>query len=253
MERLLDGRVAIVTGAAQGIGRVLARELARHGAAVVAADLQAERVQQLCDELTAEGSKALAVRVDLREWNSVSSMVSAALDVFGRVDVLVNNAALFSALRRKAFWDIDEAEWDEVMAVNVRGVFFCCKAVFPVMRKQEYGKIVNFSSASIFRARNQLAHYVTSKAAVIGLTRAIAREMGPFGIRVNSVAPGATATEANAEISPESFHQAAVRERCLARVQVPEDIAGAVVFLASPLSDFITGQTFVVDGGQYFL
>lgn len=253
MQRLLQGRVAIVTGAAQGIGRVVAREMAREGAAVVIADIQEERAQRVREELASEGARVIAVRVDVREPQSVRAMVEAAVEAFGTVDVLVNDAALYSGLQRKPFWEIEEAEWDAVMAVNVRGIFSCCKAVFPVMRERGYGKIVNFSSGSVYRARNQMAHYVASKAAVIGLTRALAREMGPYGIRVNAVAPGATSTEANQSISSAGFQQARAQDRCLGRVQVPEDVAGAVVFLASSLSDFITGQTLLVDGGQNFL
>jgi NAD(P)-dependent dehydrogenase (short-subunit alcohol dehydrogenase family) len=189
----LQGRVAIVTGAAQGIGARYAASLAAEGATVVCADvIDAEPVAA---QIRAAGGRALALRADVSSAESVRQMAAASVEAFGRIDVLVNNAGLFANLAMKPFEQIDAAEWDRVMAVNVRGPFECAKAVLPQMRAQGYGKIVNIASATVFKGSPLLLHYVTSKGAVVAMTRSLARELGDAGIRVNTLAPGLTASE----------------------------------------------------------
>ena len=246
----LQGRVAIVTGAAQGIGARYAAALAAEGAALVCADvIDAEPVAA---QIRAAGGRALALRADVSSAESVRQMAAASVEAFGRIDVLVNNAGLFANLALKPFEQIEAVEWDRVMAVNVRGPFECAKAVLPQMRAQGYGKIVNIASATVFKGSPMLLHYVTSKGAVVAMTRSLARELGDAGIRVNTLAPGLTASE-NTLANP--AWQGAVganniASRAIKREVTPEDLCGTLVFLASAESDFVTGQVIVVDGGS---
>ena len=246
----LQGRVAIVTGAAQGIGARYAAALAAEGAALVCADvIDAEPVAA---QIRAAGGRALALRADVSSAESVRQMAAASVEAFGRIDVLVNNAGLFANLALKPFEQIEAAEWDRVMAVNVRGPFECAKAVLPQMRAQGYGKIVNIASATVFKGSPMLLHYVTSKGAVVAMTRSLARELGDAGIRVNTLAPGLTASE-NTLANP--AWQGAVganniASRAIKREVTPEDLCGTLVYLASAESDFVTGQVIVVDGGS---
>jgi len=246
----LQGRVAIVTGAAQGIGARYAGALAAEGAALVCADvIDAEPVAA---QIRAAGGRALALRADVSSAESVRQMAAASVEAFGRIDVLVNNAGLFANLAMKPFEQIEAAEWDRVMAVNVRGPFECAKAVLPQMRAQGYGKIVNIASATVFKGSPMLLHYVTSKGAVVAMTRSLARELGDAGIRVNTLAPGLTASE-NTLANP--AWQGAVganniASRAIKREVTPEDLCGTLVYLASAESDFVTGQVIVVDGGS---
>ena len=246
----LQGRVAIVTGAAQGIGARYAAALAAEGAALVCADvIDAEPVAA---QIRAAGGRALALRADVSSAESVRQMAAASVEAFGRIDVLVNNAGLFANLALKPFEQIESAEWDRVMAVNVRGPFECAKAVLPQMRAQGYGKIVNIASATVFKGSPMLLHYVTSKGAVVAMTRSLARELGDAGIRVNTLAPGLTASE-NTLANP--AWQGAVganniASRAIKREVTPEDLCGTLVYLASAESDFVTGQVIVVDGGS---
>ena len=177
-------------------------------------------------------------------------MAAAAEAEFGRIDALVNNAGLMSELGRRAWHEIDVAEWDRVMAVNLRGLFLCCRAVYPYMRRQGRGKIVNISSGRVFEGTPYRLHYTTSKAGVVGFTRALAREVGGDNICVNAVAPGLTLSGAQATTSPPEYVLDYDRGRSLRRSQYPDDLVGAVVFLVSRASDFITGQTLNVDGGH---
>ena len=246
----LQGRVAIVTGAAQGIGARYAAALAAEGAALVCADvIDAEPVAA---QIRAAGGRALALRADVSSAESVRQMAAASVEAFGRIDVLVNNAGLFANLALKPFEQIEAVEWDRVMAVNVRGPFECAKAVLPQMRAQGYGKIVNIASATVFKGSPMLLHYVTSKGAVVAMTRSLARELGDAGIRVNTLAPGLTASE-NTLANP--AWQGAVganniASRAIKREVTPEDLCGTLVYLASAESDFVTGQVIVVDGGS---
>jgi 3-oxoacyl-[acyl-carrier protein] reductase len=245
----LDDRVVVVTGAGQGLGRAFAHRLAESGARVVVADLDGARAASVAQEI---GEAGLAVEVDVSDEASVAALFARVDEACGRLDVLVNNAAVFSTLRMGPFEEITVDEWDHVMAVNVRGPFLCSRAAAPLMRRTGGGKIVNISSATVFMGRPNYLHYVTSKAAVIGMTRALAAELGPHGITVNALAPGSTETEIPREtVTPEQAARI-VAGQAIGRRQVPDDLAGVVVFLASPASDFMTGQTMNVDGGAAF-
>ena len=245
----LSGRVAIVTGAAQGIGAEYARALAAEGAAVMVGDLQ--DAGPVAQAIVAAGGQARAVSVDVTDPASVRRMVADTVGQFGGLDILVNNAALFAKLKLKPFEEIDSAEWDRVMAVNVRGSFECAKAAAPEMRKKKYGKIVNIASGTVFKGAPMLLHYVTSKGAVIAMTRCLARELGDDGIRVNTLAPGLVMSEgarANPDVSASAKDNTA--SRAIKREAMPEDMCGTLLYLCSPESDFVTGQVLVVDGGS---
>jgi 3-oxoacyl-[acyl-carrier protein] reductase len=244
--------VALVTGGAQGLGRAFCHALAAAGAPVAVADRNEPGARRVASEVAEAGGTAAAVGIDVADEESVAAAVDEMERELGPIDVLVNSAAVFSTLRRRPFTEIPVAEWDEVMAVNVRGVFLTCRALAPRMVQRGYGKIVNISSATIWSGRPYYAHYVSSKAAVVGLTRALANELGPHGVRVNAITPGPTRTEVErATMTGREWEQAAERT-ALRREEVPGDLTGAVLFLASPASDFITGQTLNVDGGVDF-
>jgi NAD(P)-dependent dehydrogenase (short-subunit alcohol dehydrogenase family) len=245
----LKDRVAIVTGAARGIGQAYCLALAREGAKVVAADILscAETVAKVQDA----GGEVLGVTADVASAPSTQTMASQALERFGRIDVLVNNAAVLPKF--SPFEQIQEAEWDRVMAVNIKGMWLCCKAVIPIMRQQGKGKIINISSDTIWGGTPMLLHYVASKGAVFAFTRALARELSGTGINVNAITPGYTLTEgvqAVADAETVAHIRALVLEQqIIKRSEEPTDLAGTVVFLASEDSDFITGQTINVNGG----
>ena len=247
----LDGKVAIITGGAAGIGFAYAKRFLAEGARVVVADIADPR--PAADKLDPTG-RVLGVPPDVSDAASVRAMVEAALARFARIDVLVNNAAVFATLKPQRFDEIPEAEWDRVMAVNVRGVWNCARAVVPAMRAQGGGRIVNVASAIVAKGTALLMHYVASKGAVVAMTRALARELGPDRITVNAVAPGlilSDTVQANPDIT--GFQEAAIMEaRSLKRDAFPDDVEGTVVFLASDDSAFMSGQTLIVDGGSVF-
>jgi NAD(P)-dependent dehydrogenase (short-subunit alcohol dehydrogenase family) len=249
-DRLHD-KIAVITGAATGIGFAYAKRFLAEGARVVVADIADPAAA--VDKLDTAG-RALGVRTDVSDAGSVRAMVEAALARFGRIDVLVNNAAVFATLKPQPFDEIPEAEWDRVMAVNVKGVWNCARAVVPAMRAQGGGRIVNVASAIVAKGTARLMHYVTSKGAVVAMTRALARELGPDRITVNAVAPGlilSDTVQANPDIT--SFQESAVMQaRSLKRDAFPDDVEGTVVFLASDDSAFMSGQTLIVDGGSVF-
>jgi NAD(P)-dependent dehydrogenase (short-subunit alcohol dehydrogenase family) len=249
MERL-KGKVAIVTGGAMGIGKAIAMRLAKDGASAVIADI--EKFDRAAAEIAkATGARTLGLGVDVSEEADVSKMVSETAKAFGRIDILVNNAAVFSSIELRPFENIPIAEFRRVMEVNIMGVWLCCRACVPHMRKGGYGRIVNLASGAPLKGVPLFLHYVSSKGAVIAMTRALAREVGKDGITVNSLAPGFTLSENVAK------HEAHVRQgeatrmtRAIPRDEKPEDLVGAVSFLASEDAAFITGQTLVVDGGS---
>lgn len=245
----MNGQVAVVTGAGRGLGREIGIGLAEAGAAVVFADLDVESAIEAAAIVTARGSTALAVAVDVADEASTQEMANVTVTRFGRIDVLVNNAAVYAGLERKPFTDITVEEWDRVMAVNLRGPWLATRAVFPTMRDQGYGRVVNIASAVFFSGSPMWAHYVSSKGGVIGLTRALAMEVGSEGITVNAVAPGFTLTEASLALMEDAEHYG-VSRGAIRRAEVPADVLGAVLFLASSASGFVTGQTIVVDGGR---
>ncbi|MCL6592968.1 MAG: 3-oxoacyl-ACP reductase FabG [Alicyclobacillus sp.] len=253
MSQRLLGKVAIVTGGGHGIGKAYARRLAEEGARVVIAELDEPACQRVAEEMSAQGWEVLGIPVDVREERQLQEMAEKALNRFGRIDVLVNNAAVFATIpiSRTTFDRIDPKEWDLVMEVNVKGTWLACRAVAPVMQAQRSGKIINIASGTAFHGRGGRIHYISSKAAILGFTKALARELGDFNINVNCIAPGSTLSEENPDEQVVQHRLDSSRTRVLKRVQTPADLLGALVFLASSESDFITGQTLVVDGGNY--
>jgi len=244
----LAGKVAIVTGGARHIGAVYCRKLAAEGAAVIIADvLDGDKVVQ---EITAAGGRAMALKVDVSKQEDTIQMAAETVKTFGRIDILVNNAAIFINIQRQPFYEITAEEWDRVSAVNIKGPFLCAKAVFPQMKEQRSGKIINISSSTAFAGTPLFLHYVASKAALIGMTRSLAREVGEFGICVNAIAPGLVQHEG--QTAPKEFTEFQLKARSIKRLQTPEDLLGVLVYLASLDSDFVTGQTILVDGGGIF-
>ena len=246
----LDGRVAIVTGAAQGIGAAFARGMAADGAKIVVADLDSGAA--VVDEIRAAGGEAIDAPTDISTKDGCDAMVAKTVEAFGRLDVLVNNAAIFTSVDRKNFDEIAVEEWDAVMAVNVRGVWLGCCAAVREMRKAGYGKIVSICTGRIFKGSPYFLHYDASKAALLGITRSLAREVGSDGIRVNAIAPGSTMSE---NVKARSNWMggdpaATMATRAIKRHEEPDDLVGACIFLSSGESDFVTGQTLVVDGGS---
>lgn len=246
---VLEGRVAIVTGAAGGLGRAFCLALAAAGARLVAADLSGQGAMQTAEAVSAAGGEALAVAVDVTNLAETERMAATALDRWGQVDILVNNAGLYATLARRPFFELSPEEWDRVMAVNLKGPWLCARAVYPAMKQQGYGKIINIASATFFSGSPLWSHYVASKGGLIGLTRSMAREVGDDGICVNAIAPGFTLTEASRSVMPDAEAYGVARG-AIKRAELPEDVVGLVVFLASDASNFITGQTIVVDGGR---
>lgn len=252
MSRELDGKVAIVTGGGHGIGKAYCHHLAEHGASVVVAELDGAAGESVAEELNQKGYPALAVQTDITSEADVNHMVAETLKTFGNIHILVNNAAMFATvpMSRAPFDEITVDEWDKMMAVNLKGTWLVTKAVTPTMRKQKYGKIITVSSGTALKGANNRIHYVTSKAGILGFTKTLANEVGTDNICVNCIAPGSTLSEAGADESIIKMREAAIKTRALKRVQKPEDMLGALLFLCSPASDFITGQTLVVDGGS---
>ncbi len=258
----ITGRTVIVTGGAVGIGKVYSRALGAAGANVVIADIERAAGAALAGEIEAHGNesggRALFVETDVADMAACARMAEDTLARFGRIDGLVNNAALYAKIPKRDDWTaIPEDEWDRLMAVNLKGIYNCCKAVHPAMKAQGYGKIVNISSSTWLTGTTGRLHYTTSKAGVVGFTRSLSHDLGREGITVNAVCPGLTKSETIAAAMPEEHWRR--RERKMAetaaipRVQVPEDLVGTVVFLLSAASDFVTGQTIACEGGSNHL
>lgn len=246
---LLEDKVAIVTGSAQGIGRVYALRLAEEGAKVVVTDINDP--EPVAAEITEKGGEALALRSDVSDFESVQTLVAKTIERFGRVDILVNNAAVFGNIPNRSFMDIPPDEWDKVMEVNVKGLWLCVKAVFAHMKEQHSGSIINISSTTTMKGVPSLLHYVSFKGAVTAFTRALANEVGDYGIRVNTVAPSHTLSESVVRLGGADVDRVAVPSRAIKRSSYPEDMAGTVVYLSSSQSEFVTGQMLVVDGGSF--
>jgi len=247
----LKDKVIIVTGGAMGIGRAYCLGLAKEGAKVAVADIQEEEAKKVATEISREGGgDAIAVAVDVTSEEKTRSMAQTTLQKYGRIDVLVNNAGLYTTIKKRSFVELPLEEWDQIIAVNLKGQFLCAQAVYPAMQRQGKGKIINISSGTIFSGSPQFVHYVTSKAGVIGFTRALARELGPDNISVNAITPGLTISgpQQAGVITPQQLADRRSR-RCFQRDQFPQDLVGTVIFLSSADSDFITGQTINVDGG----
>ena len=250
MDRLKD-QVLIVTGGAHGIGLAYCEGLAAEGARVVVADIDGQGADAVAASLGEAGHDALAVTTDVSQPESSDTMARLTMERFGRIDGLINNAAIYQrpAVTRGPFEEIPVEEWDQLMGVNLRGVFLCCRAVVPHMKAQGSGKIVNISSGTVFNGSTQMLHYVTSKAGVIGLTRSLARELGDYNINVNAIAPGLTVSMDDDDEDKLLRFETRMQARSLKRLEGPQDLVGAVLFLCSTDSDFMTGQTMVVDGG----
>ena len=245
----LDGRVAIVTGAGRGIGVHYAKALAEEGAKVCCSDIL--DVENTVNIIKQAGGEAIGNRCDVTDPDEVRAMVAETVDAFGKVDIMVTNAAIFADLEQRSFLEIPEEEWDRVMAVNTRGVFSCVKAVVPEMQKNGYGKIINIASGTVFKGTPMMLHYVSSKGAMVAFTRSLSRELGEHNISVNAIAPGLTMSERVAG-DPQwtGIKDANAQTRAIKRDEVPEDLLGTLVYLSSSDSDFVTGQTIVVDGGS---
>jgi len=250
----MAGKTAIVTGAARGLGRAYAEALAKEGANVVVGDLR--DCGETVSAIEAVGGTALGVHLDVTDMASAQAMADAAMETFGRIDALVNNAALYADMKGGRFDSLEPAEWQKMMDVNITGIWHCCKAVIGPMRSQSSGSIVNISSLAAVYGFPFGVHYAMSKGAVIGMTRAMAREVGRDWIRVNAVAPSAVMTEGTKEFFGERLHKAAnviAQGQALQRNLEAEDLVGTIVYLASDASKFVTGQTIMVDGGTVFL
>ncbi|HLT97888.1 MAG TPA: 3-oxoacyl-ACP reductase family protein [Acidimicrobiia bacterium] len=247
MAEQLKGQVAIVTGGARNIGRRICEVLAERGATVVSFDLAAST--ETVASIEKAGGKASYRELDVIDEAAVESAVGEVLTEHGQIDILVNNAGLFAGIERRPFWEIDAAEWDKVVAVNTRSVFLMTRAVSRPMREAGRGRIVNIASNVVTFGMADLMHYVASKAAVVGMTRSMARELGSYGIAVNAVSPGLVTTELTAATIADEYRQQVVQGQCLKEPLIPDDIATAVAFLAGPEARLITGQTMLVNGG----
>lgn len=250
----LQGKVVIVTGGGHGIGKAYCEGFTRAGSRVVVADIDTASAENVAAELgRMSEAGSMALPVDVADEDSTREMAAKTVEKFGRIDAIVNNAAIFATvpMNRGRIEEISVEEWDSLMAVNLKGVFLACRAVLPAMRRQKSGKIINISSGTALSGPPGRIHYVASKAGVIGFSRTLAREVGEDNIQVNILCPGSTLSEVDPTEEILKMRQSNVDKRALARVQVPQDLVGAVLFMASPLSDFMTGQIMVVDGGQH--
>jgi 3-oxoacyl-[acyl-carrier protein] reductase len=247
----LQNKVAVITGAGHGIGKAYARKFAEEGAQVVIADIDIEGGQKVAQALTDSGLTAWARRTDVRNFSDVEGLMRETASRFGRIDVLLNNAAIYvtEKLWKGPVEDLDLAEWDRVIEVNLKGVFLCSKAAIPIMKQQRSGKIINIASGTFFSGSGNMPHYTTAKGGVIALTRVMARQLGEWGINVNCMTPGSTMSEDSVTDEVLKRREGSIDKRAFRRVETPADIVGTALFLASSDSDFITGQLLVVEGG----
>jgi len=248
---LLDGKVVVVTGGGHGIGRAYCMGIAREGGTAVVADIDDKAADGVAKAIADKGGKALATKVDVANFPSCQEMAAKTLRAYGQIDGLINNAAIFMSVpAEKGSWqDITEEAWDRIMAVNVKGLWLCSRAVVPAMQKRKQGSVVNISSNMAFNGGLTMMHYVTSKAAVVGFSRVLARELGSDNIRVNTLAPGSTMSEDKATDEALKNYERSATTRILKRIEQPEDLVGTALYLLSDLSTFVTGQTILVNGG----
>jgi 3-oxoacyl-[acyl-carrier protein] reductase len=245
----LTGRVAIVTGAGQGIGRAFARALADCGAIPVIAEINEAKAAAVAKEIMDAGGKGFAVTTDVADPASIEEMVEAVTDEFGRIDILINNAGIFSTLEMRPFDQIPLEEWERVLRVNLTGPFLCARAVLPAMRRAKWGRIVNIASGAVRLGRPNYLHYIATKAALAGMSLSMARELGGDGITVNAILPGATFTEIERKTVTPEQKQRIIAMQCIPRAETPDDLIGTMLYLASPASAFVTGQNINLDGG----
>jgi 3-oxoacyl-[acyl-carrier protein] reductase len=248
----LKDKVCIITGSGQGIGKYYALRLAEEGAKVVVAEYNEETGKSAVSEITDSGHEALFVKTDVSDDKSAQTMAESTLEKYGRIDILLNNAAIFASLGFKPFDQIPLEEWDQVMAVNLRGLWLCCKAVVPIMKAQKKGKIINTSSSAWDLGRALYLHYVTSKAGIVGFTRGLAKEVGEWNINVNCVSYAGVITEIERESYPPEAQEWVMNQQCIKRPGLPQELIGTIIFLASDDSDFVTGQNIHPNGGFYF-
>jgi 3-oxoacyl-[acyl-carrier protein] reductase len=247
----LEDKVAIITGAAHGIGKAYARRFAEEGAHVVIADIDQPGGEAAANAILDAGGSAWARATDVRSLPDVEKLMRETVDKFGRIDVLLNNAAIYvtQKLWKGPVEELDPDEWDRVLEVNLKGVFLCSKAAIPIMKQQRSGKIINIASGTFFSGSGNMPHYTSAKGAVVALTRVMARQLGVFGINVNCMTPGSTMSEENVSAEVLQRREGSIDKRVFRRIETPADIVGTAVFLASPDSDFVTGQLLVVEGG----
>jgi NAD(P)-dependent dehydrogenase (short-subunit alcohol dehydrogenase family) len=245
----LKERVVIITGAGQGIGRAFAKAFARAGARAVIAERNPTTAAAVAAEIKRADGHALAVQTDIADPASINEMIEAVEDEYGRIDVLINNAAIFSTLQMRPFEQIPLEEWEQVLRVNVTGAFLCARAVLPAMRRAKWGRIINIASGAVSLGRPGYLHYIASKSALIGIGRSMARELGPDNITVNAILPGATFTEIERKTVTPAQKESIIAMQCIPRAETPEDLVGTALFLASEASAFVTGQIVNADGG----
>jgi NAD(P)-dependent dehydrogenase (short-subunit alcohol dehydrogenase family) len=251
--RGLRGRVVIITGAGQGIGRRYALNFAAQGAIPVIAEFNGDAGERVAREVEQQGGKALAIQTDVSNTASTLNMAKQTLSKFGRIDCLLNNAAVFSKITIAPFWELPEAEWRQAMDVNITGSFLCARAVVPAMQERKWGRIVNVSSGTMIMGRPNYLHYITSKAAMVGMTRSMSRELGPWNVTVNTFWPGVTKTEVERPSVPAAMFEKFAEMQCLHRLTDMDDLSAGMMFLCSDDAGFITGQSLAVDGGLAFI
>jgi 3-oxoacyl-[acyl-carrier protein] reductase len=249
----LKDRVVIITGGAQGLGRTYSEHFAKQGSIPVIVDMDGDKATEVQKSLQAAGHKALAVRADVSDPESTAAIAEKALQAFGRIDVLINNAALFSKITLAPFWELPIEEWRRAMDINVTGAFLCARAVVPAMQKGQWGRIINVSSSTVLNGRANYLHYIASKSALIGMTRSMARELGQWNITVNAYLPTATQTEVERPSANKALFERLIGEQAIRRIADMSDHAATMLFLCSDEAGFITGQSHLVDGGRAFI